>query len=193
MSISARPRDLVIASFVALSVGFAAGYWMGRESGSAPETVAGGGAPHPVGAQEYLELGMQALGAGDFAEAEARFRRAVELQPEEAAPHADLAVALMYQEKWEEAHAELERAKERDPEMPEVYFLEGVVYRDARGDTARARAAWERFLTLVPEDSPQAATVREWLVEMEGVAPADTTAGTSAGETGGVATPPGAR
>lgn len=192
MAIGARPRDLVVASFLALAVGFAAGWWMGRESApGAPETAAvTGEAPHPVGAQEYLQLGMQALGSGDYIEAERRFRRAVDLQPDEAAPHADLAVALMYQERWEEAHGELERARRFDPEMPEIWFLQGVVFRDGRGDTARARESWERFLTMVPEDSPQAVTVRQWLAEIDGGAPADTAA-TPAGT--GVATPPGGR
>lgn len=174
MRIGARPRDIVIASFVALSVGFAAGWWMGSKSGSEAPLTAVEGAPHPVGAQEYLQLGMQSLGAGDFPEAERRFRRAVELEPDEAAPHADLAVALMYQEKWGPAHAELERAKEIDPDMPEIWFLEGIVHRDARGDTASARQAWERFLALVPADTPQAETVRGWLAEMEGGGLADT-------------------
>lgn len=195
MPIAARTRDLVIVSFVTLSIGFATGWWMGRESGGPtdPVTAATGGAPHPVGAEEYLQLGMQALGAGDFAGAEARFRQAVERRPDQAAPHADLAVALMYQEKWDAAHGELERAKQLDPDMPEIYFLEGVVHRDARGDTAQARSSWDRFLTMVPADSPQAQTVRGWLIELEGGgAPVDTTAAAPRSEDG-VATPTGAR
>lgn len=173
MPMSATPRNLVIATFVALTVGFAAGYWIGSQSDTGgPETAGTDGAPHPVGTQEYLQLGMEALNAGNYPEAERHFRRATELSPEHAAPHADLAVSLMYQDRWDEAHAELERAKARDPEMPEVYFLEGIVHRDARGDTARARESWERFLSLVPADSPQAETVRGWLREMEEGVPA---------------------
>ena len=182
MPMSDTTRNLVIASFVALSVGFLAGWWMGSQTTEAPEpaATAPSGAPHPVGAQEYLQLGMQALGAGDFETAEVRFRRAVELQPGNPAAHADLAVALMYQERWEEAREHLERAKEIEPGMPEVYFLEGLVYRDAIGDTARAEEAWERFLAMVPEDSPQAASVRQWLAELRGGAPPDTAAETGA-------------
>ena len=191
MTFGSRPRDLVVASFVTLGIGFAAGWWMGR--GSAPGALESptvtGEAPHPVGAQEYLQLGMQALGAGDYGEAERRFRRAVDLEPDQAAPHADLAVALMYQERWDEAQSALDRAREIDPDMPEIWFLEGVVQRDGRGDTARARESWERFLTMVPEDTPQAGTVREWLAEIDGGAPADTASTSS----GGVATPPGGR
>lgn len=163
-------RALVLASFVALSVGFGAGYWMGTQAGGDPEETAGGTemAPHPVGAQEYVQLGMSALSTGQFGEAERRFRQALERAPNDPDVRTDLAVSLMYQERWEEASEQIEAAKESAPEMPEVYFLEGIVYRDARADTARAREAWNRFLELVPPDTPQAETVRGWLAELDG-------------------------
>lgn len=178
MAIDARTRTLIIATFVALTAGFGAGYWIGSQSsGSADELATGGNAedaPHPVGAQEYAQLAMSSLGQGEYQEAERLFRKASEMQPDNAELHADLAVSLMYQERWDEAHGEIQQAKQIDPEMPEVYFLQGVIYRDARQDTAKAREAWTHFLTLVPDDSPQAQTVRGWLDELSGKAPADT-------------------
>lgn len=166
IGLATGPRAVVIATFLSLSVGFLAGYALApRESvGLAGAT---GAAPHAIGAEEYSELGIQSLEAGDFASAERYFQRASELAPESPGPHADLAVALMYQERWEEAHGQLEIASRMAPETPEVYFLQGVVYRDGMNDPARARASWERFLTLVPEDSPQASTVRGWLDGLE--------------------------
>jgi tetratricopeptide (TPR) repeat protein len=162
MAIHAGPRALVLATFVALSVGFLAGYWLApREEGVAPSTVTD--APHAVGPEEYGQLGMQSLEAGDFAAAERYFRRATEMAPESGTAHADLAVSLMYQQRWQDAHGELEIAGELSPETPEVYFLQGVVYRDGLNDTARARDAWERFLAMVPPDAPQAGTVHTWL------------------------------
>lgn len=158
-----RPQALVIASFVALTAGFFAGYWMAGEK--SPETNAV--PPHAVGAQEFIQLGMQALGAGDFTTAERHFREAARLRPDDPAPHADLAVALMYQQRWEEAGGEITLAKRYRPNAPEVYFLEGLLARDGLADTARARAAWGRFLGLVPFDAPQAATVRAWIAEMD--------------------------
>jgi cytochrome c-type biogenesis protein CcmH/NrfG len=85
------------------------------------------------------------------------------MAPESGTAHADLAVSLMYQQRWQDAHGELEIAGELSPDTPEVYFLQGVVYRDGLNDTARARDAWERFLAMVPPDSPQAGTVHTWL------------------------------
>lgn len=162
MAIHVGPRALVLATFVALSVGFLAGYWLApREDGVAPSTVTD--APHAVGPEEYGQLGMQSLEAGDFAAAERYFRRATEMAPESGTAHADLAVSLMYQQRWQDAHGELEIAGELSPDTPEVYFLQGVVYRDGFNDTARARDAWERFLAMVPPDSPQAGTVHTWL------------------------------
>lgn len=162
MAIHAGPRALVLATFVALSVGFLAGYWLApREEGVAPSTVTD--APHAVGPAEYGQLGMQSLEAGDFAAAERYFRRATEMAPESGTAHADLAVSLMYQQRWQDAQGELEIAGELSPDTPEVYFLQGVVYRDGFNDTARARDAWERFLAMVPPDSPQAGTVHTWL------------------------------
>jgi tetratricopeptide (TPR) repeat protein len=162
VSIQAGPRALVIATFIALTTGFIAGYALAPrgDGASSPGDPA---APHAVGPDEYLQLGMQSLEAGDYPTAERYFRRATELVPENAAAHTDLAVSLMYQNRWTDAHGELEVAGRLAPETPEVYFLKGVVYRDGMSDSTRARDAWEKFLTMVPPDSPQAETVADWI------------------------------
>lgn len=165
MKLSARPHELVIVSFVTLSIGFVAGWMFGSHGtpDTSPPTATRGAAPHPVGADDHVQLGLNALASGDFAEAETRFRRARELRPEDPSPRADLAVALLYQGKWQEAQNQIEEARELGPEVPELDFLEGVVARDGFADTTRAREAWTRYLERVPEDSPQAETVRAWL------------------------------
>jgi cytochrome c-type biogenesis protein CcmH/NrfG len=89
------------------------------------------------------------------------------MAPENAGAHADLAVALMYQRRWQEAHGELETAAQLSPQTPEIYFLQGVVYRDGLGEPGQARAAWERFLALVPPGTSQADTVEQWLEGLE--------------------------
>jgi Flp pilus assembly protein TadD len=166
MAIQTGPRTLVIATFVSLSVGFLVGYWMAPRA-ETPEPASASAAPHSVGPAEYAQLGMQSLESGDYPSAERYFRRAAEMSPDDAGPRMDLAVSLMYQERWQEAHDELEAAEELAPEAPEIYFLRGVVYRDGLGDSDGARAAWERFLSMVPSDSPQAVTVRGWLEALE--------------------------
>ncbi len=163
MRLAARPRELVVLSFVALSLGFGAGWWMGRQD-SGP---GGESAPHPVGAGEYLELGSRALEAGDLASAEAHFRRAAELESGSARARADLGAVLMLEGRWDDAAAELEAARRADPGSPEAWFLTGMLERDGYGNAAGAREAWERFLQIVPPDTPQAETVRGWLAELE--------------------------
>lgn len=180
------PKVLVAVTFLALAAGFAAGWWMAGSGALEPEASP----PHAVGAEEHIRLGMRALAAGAFGEAENRFRDAARLAPEDPAPHADLAVALLYQERWEEARGELGLARRYGPDLPEVAFLEGILYRDGLGDTTRAREAWQRFLALVPEDSPQAATVRGWLAELGGApSPGGPTAGDVLDRATGVAAP----
>lgn len=160
MTLSSGPRAIMVASFVALTVGFVAGYALAPRD-AAPES--GAAAPHSIGPEEYAQLGMQSLEGGDFASAERYLRQAADMAPDDAGAHADLAVALMYQRRWQEAHGELEVAAQLSPETPEVYLLQGVVYRDGLGDAGRARVAWERFLAMAPPGSAQADTVRQWL------------------------------
>ena len=62
----------------------------------------------------------------------------------------------------------IEIADRLAPETPEVYFLQGVVYRDGMSDSTRAREAWQRFLAIAPPDSPQAQMVASWI---EGLRP----------------------
>jgi cytochrome c-type biogenesis protein CcmH/NrfG len=150
----------MVATFVALTVGFVAGYALAPRN-APPQS--GPAAPHAIGPQEYAQLGMRFLEDGDFATAESYLRRAVEIAPENAGAHADLAVALMYQRRWQEAHGELETAAQLSPATPEIYLLQGVVYRDGMQDPVRARAAWERFLAMVPPGTSQADTVEQWL------------------------------
>jgi Flp pilus assembly protein TadD len=162
MAFLSGPRAVVLATFVALTIGFLAGYTLAPRNEQAAISTASD-APHPVGPDEYAQLGMQALETGDFAAAEQYFRRTTEMAPESADAHTDLAVSLMYQRRWEDAHGELEIAGQLAPDTPEVYFLQGVVYRDGMRDSLKAREAWERFLAMVPADSPQADTVETWL------------------------------
>lgn len=177
---TSRARELILATFLSLSVGFVAGYWMaGQGEDASLQPALDGGAPHAVGPQEFMQLGMQSLTGGMFDQAERYFRQAVALVPQEPEPHADLAVALMYQERWSEAAAELALAKEYGPDLPEVYFLEGVIARDGMQDSVKARRAWQRFLELAPADSPQAETVRTWLNDLDGVTPSESSAPTS--------------
>jgi Flp pilus assembly protein TadD len=168
VTLPSGPRAVVAATFAALTVGFLAGYALAPRGASPGAPLANGSdAPHAIGPAEYAQLGMRALESGDFASAERYLRRAAEMAPDNAGAHAHLAVALMYQRRWEEAHGELEIAGRLSPDTPEVYLLQGVVYRDGLGDAGRAREAWERFLALAPAGTAQADTVEQWLAGLE--------------------------
>ena len=161
MAIQSGPRALVIATFVSLTIGFLAGFVLAPRGDGEPAGQSG--MPHAVGPDDYLQLGMQAMESGDYPRAEQYFRQATELVPGNAMAHTDLAVSLMYQERWADAHGELEVANRLAPDTPEVYFLQGVVYRDGMSDSTRAREAWQRFLAVAPPDSPQAEMVASWI------------------------------
>ena len=154
------PRLVVVASFASLGLGFLAGYQL---RGGRSESAGVSRAPHQVGVEEYLQLGLQSLEAGDYAEAERRFRQAVDLNPQDPNSRLDLAMSLMSQGDWAAADRELGEAKRLAPSMPAVWFLEGWLARNGFGDTLRMRTAWGRFLELAPPDAPQTAEIRRLL------------------------------
>jgi Flp pilus assembly protein TadD len=155
-------KIVVAISFATLTLGFLVGSRVGGGSGQAlPD--ANGGAPHAVGVEEYVQLGVQALDQGDPATAERYFRSAVALVPSAPGPRGDLAVSLMAQGRWADADRELTEAQRLGPDRPELYFVEGVMARDGLADTVRARAAWTRFLELAPEGSQDTDIVQQWL------------------------------
>jgi Tfp pilus assembly protein PilF len=122
-------KVVVAISFVAMTLGFVAGSLVGGGSDpSSPQAT--GGAPHAIGIQEYLQLGVQALDQGDPATAERYFRSAVALAPSAPGPRGDLAVSLMAQGRWEDADRELTEAQRLGPDHSELYFVEGIMARD---------------------------------------------------------------
>ena len=64
----------------------------------------------------------------------------------------------------ERARRELQRVSARRPELPEPYYLDGVIARDAFGDAPAARAQFQRYLAREP-DGAHAAEVSAWLSE----------------------------
>lgn len=109
--------------------------------------------------RSYGVLGQPAASAGAFA-------RAVELQPESMPARIAHAQALLSKLDAEGAPigAETEEAlkaiEQRNPEEPfALYFLGVAAQQD--GDEESAREYWEKLLAQLPEDSEDAARVRE--------------------------------
>jgi len=109
--------------------------------------VAAPGSPEAVEA-----VGRALLNLDRLEEAEASFLDALEIDPEWAAPRMGLALLAMRREEPFKIVHQLERAIEADPEHPEAYMELGRYY-GLMNETALARATFERWTTLHPEDA----------------------------------------
>ncbi len=104
-------------------------------------------------AQAAFETGMGQHQQGHYPEAEAAYRRAVELAPEEARYHYQLAVALHAQGRFQDAEPSLLRAAELDRKyLPPRIALAKVSY-DVKGDAALARKYLQEALDLDPRST----------------------------------------
>lgn len=104
-------------------------------------------------AQAAFESGLGLHQQGQLAEAEAAYRRAVELAPEEARYHYQLGVALHAQGRFQDAEPSLQRAADLDRKyLPPRIALAKVAY-DVKGDAARARKYLQEALDLDPRST----------------------------------------
>jgi tetratricopeptide (TPR) repeat protein len=92
-------------------------------------------------------LGLSHLDLGDFATAEDRFRRAIELEPLNQDALYNLAVLYSYTGRVDEAIAGYERLAAQKPEYPEVYLNWGIELVRA-GRLSEARDAVELALSI---------------------------------------------
>jgi Flp pilus assembly protein TadD len=89
------------------------------------------------------------LSAGDHAEAVARYREALSLEPRNAVAHNRLGVALQMQGNFREAEAEFRRAIELKSTYAEAYLRLGTVLR-WRGNFSASETALRRAVKLDP-------------------------------------------
>ncbi|MBM3276807.1 MAG: tetratricopeptide repeat protein [Candidatus Handelsmanbacteria bacterium] len=104
-------------------------------------------------AQAAFEQGTGLHQQGRFPEAEAAYRRAVELAPEEARFHYQLAVALHAQGRFQDAEAPLQRAAELDRSYLPPRIALGKIAYDLKGDAALARKHLQEALDLDPRSA----------------------------------------
>ena len=75
-----------------------------------------------------VEQGNQLWSEGKLQQAEARFREAIETEPDSALPHARLAGLLLSQHRNAEARQEYQYAIMKEPEDPQLFLALAIVY-----------------------------------------------------------------
>jgi tetratricopeptide (TPR) repeat protein len=108
-------------------------------------------APLPEAALEMRTEGLALLENERPADAEAVFRRLAELVPADPLPAADLAVALLRQQKYDEALAAAEAALALAPKSGEVLAIRAEVLQWS-GKPEEALAAYKAAAAAAPED-----------------------------------------
>ena len=101
-------------------------------------------------ADTFVAEGEKHLDAGEWAYAEAAFRRAVEVDPTSAAALSKLGVALIRQRRMGEAEQAFARAVGVDPKHAPAWSNLGNVYQEA-GRTDEALAAYQRAIAADPD------------------------------------------
>lgn len=100
--------------------------------------------------QAYLAEGEKHLWSGEWPEAEAAFRRAVEASPSSAVAHSKLGVALAHQRRLNEAEQAFARAVAIEPRYAPAWSNLGNVYRET-GRLDQALEAYERAVAADPD------------------------------------------
>jgi serine/threonine-protein kinase len=97
----------------------------------------------------YFYFGTSQIGQQRYREAEAAYRKALELKPDLAAASSNLGVALSSQQRYAEAEAAYRKALELKPDLAEAYI--GLAYVHLRrGEHGEAEAACRKALELKP-------------------------------------------
>jgi tetratricopeptide (TPR) repeat protein len=78
------------------------------------------------------------------------YRNAIRIAPDFAMAHANFGLALLNQDRPDEAIAELKKAVRLDPELAEAYYNMGIAY-NKKGLIPEAIKAYEGFLQHAPE------------------------------------------
>jgi cytochrome c-type biogenesis protein CcmH len=138
-------------------------------------------AQHPDDVRGYEVLAPVYLQIGRFDDAVNARRKILALAGETAERQADLGEALTAQANGvvtAEAKSAFTRALALDANDPKAEFFTGIAAQQD-GDSHKAAAIWHGMLEKAPSDAPWAATVREMLARVGGIAPPATSAPSS--------------
>jgi tetratricopeptide (TPR) repeat protein len=107
-------------------------------------------AEHPQDAADYNDLGNLLVLAGQTADAEAAYRKAIELAPDTTPAHFNLGLLLEQRGAAKEALKELRKAVQIKPDNAWACYQIGTLY-EARGEDAQAVAWYSRAFALDPQ------------------------------------------
>ncbi|MCP4590589.1 MAG: sulfatase-like hydrolase/transferase [bacterium] len=108
--------------------------------------------PHPrdrIAVIEMSSLGLGAMRAGAYAEAEEHYRRFLEMEPDNAGAMQELGNALLAQGKAEPALEAYRKALELAPHSPEIQFALAAA-QEYQGDLEQAEASYLRAIAADP-------------------------------------------
>lgn len=122
-------------------------------------------ADYPTLSGPWVNLGILHAAAGRDEDAEAAFRRAIEVSPRHPVAHAELGIVLRRQGRFVEADEAYRQALALDPDYALAWRNRGVLLDLYLGRPAEALACYERYLELVGgKDADE--QVARWVAEL---------------------------
>ncbi|MCE5321996.1 zinc ribbon domain-containing protein [bacterium] len=110
-------------------------------------------------AEDYNKRGLKYFENGELEQAVREFKTAVELEPENASYHCNLAVAYDENDDDEPAFAEYSKTLELDPNDLTALLSLGYMYNE-HGEHSKAEGVWNKIIAIAP-DSAEAQEVRD--------------------------------
>lgn len=122
----------------------------------------------PNMATAHANLGVVYYQQGNLGKAADAFNAALRIKADDAQTLYLLGAVRIQENNLTEAEKLLIKARDLDPNLPEVYYGLGVLYKQ-RGQTDQAIAAFEKFLEIGPgQDASAADYARRELAELKG-------------------------
>jgi Tfp pilus assembly protein PilF/uncharacterized caspase-like protein len=119
-------------------------------------------------AENYIKEGINSAREGEWADAEAHFKRAAEVDPGYAHWHAYLGVAAEERGKWDDAEAHFREALRLEPEQAQWHIELGRVLKRQRQGLEEAEAHFRRAVELTVNDPEALNELGSFLVEQPG-------------------------
>ena len=120
----------------------------------------------PKDVEALAAMGNVNMSLGRFDHAQEWYKRALKVDPNRTATRMDLAVALRYLGKPDEAIAELKRVLAKDPKNAGALYNLGVILLEDKQDTQGAIARWETLMKAHP-DYPQKVQLRQMVEQIK--------------------------